>query len=306
MRIVLIGQAAFAEKALETLHARGEEIVQVFVPPDAPGGRPDPLKVKALELGLPLSQPPSFRGEREFAQFRALEADLIVMAFVTLIVPERILYLPRFKSICFHPSLLPRHRGASAINWAIIEGDGETGVTWFWPDRGIDTGPVLIQRSVPIGPADTTGSLYFNSLFPLGIETMVEAIDQIAAGTAPATVQDESLASYEAPCRDEHAAIDFRLPAQAVYNLVRGCDPQPGAFATCAGRRLRLYDALLETSGPTGTPGTVISIDSAGMRIALDGAVMLVRRARFDSSPKKVAPAELAAANEIVAGVRLE
>jgi methionyl-tRNA formyltransferase len=306
VRIVLIGQAAFAEKALETLHARGEQIVQVFVPPDAPGGRPDPLKAKALELGLPLSQPPSFRGEREFAQFRALEADLIVMAFVTLIVPERILYLPRFKSICFHPSLLPRHRGASAINWAIIEGDGETGVTWFWPDRGIDTGPVLIQRRVPIGPADTTGSLYFNSLFPLGIETLVEAIDQIAAGTAPAMVQDESLASYEAPCRDEHAAIDFRLPAQAVYNLVRGCDPQPGAFATHAGRRLRLYDALLETSGPTATPGTVIGIDSAGMRIALDGAAMLVRRARFDSSPKKVAPAELAAANEIVTGVRLE
>ncbi|HEY1849495.1 MAG TPA: methionyl-tRNA formyltransferase [Candidatus Binataceae bacterium] len=306
MRIVLIGQAAFAEKALETLHARGEEIVQVFVPPDAPGGRPDPLKVKALELGLPLSQPPSFRGEREFAQFRALEADLIVMAFVTLIVPERILYLPRFKSICFHPSLLPRHRGASAINWAIIEGDGETGVTWFWPDRGIDTGPILIQRRVPIGPADTTGSLYFNSLFPLGIETMVEAIDQIAAGTAPALVQDERLASYEAPCRDEHAAIDFRSPAQAVYNLVRGCDPQPGAFATYAGRRLRLYDALLETNGPTGTPGTVISIDGAGMRIALDGAAMLVRRARFDSSSKKVAPAELAAANEIVTGVRLE
>jgi methionyl-tRNA formyltransferase len=306
VRIVLIGQAAFAEKALETLHARGEEIVQVFVPPDAPGGRPDPLKVKALELGLPLSQPPSFRGEREFAQFRALEADLIVMAFVTLIVPERILYLPRFKSICFHPSLLPRHRGASAINWAIIEGDGETGVTWFWPDRGIDTGPVLIQRRVPIGPADTTGSLYFNSLFPLGIETMVEAIDQIAAGTAPAVVQDERLASYEAPCRDEHAAIDFSLPAQAVYDLVRGCDPQPGAFATLVGRRLRLYDALLETSGPAETPGTVISIDGAGMRIALDGAAMLVRRARFDSSPKKVAPAELAAANEIATGVRLE
>ena len=306
MRIVLIGQAAFAEKALETLHARGEEIVQVFVPPDAPGGRPDPLKAKALELGLPLSQPSSFRGEREFNQFRALEADLIIMAFVTIIVPERILYLPRFKSICFHPSLLPRHRGASAINWAIIEGDAETGVTWFWPDRGIDTGPVLIQRRIPIGPAETTGSIYFNALFPLGIETMVEAVDQIAAGTAPAIEQDESQATYEAPCRDEHAAIDFRQPAQAVYNLVRGCDPQPGAFAALAGRRLRLYDAVLETSARPGRPGTVSSIDREGMRIALDGASMLVRRARFDSSPKKVAPADLAAANEIAVGARLE
>jgi methionyl-tRNA formyltransferase len=306
VRIVLIGQAAFAEKALAALHARGEQIVQVFVPPDTPGSRPDPLKTKALELGLPVSQPASFRGEREFEQFRALEAELIVMAFVTMIVPERILYAPRFKSICFHPSLLPKHRGASAINWAIIEGDAETGVTWFWPDRGIDTGPILIQRRVPIGPADTTGSLYFNSLFPLGIETMIEAIDQIKSGTAASVEQDESLATYEAPCRDEHAAIDFRRPAQAIYDLVRGCDPQPGAFATLGGRRLRLYDAILESGGKSDAPGTIVGIDQAGMRVALGDATMLVRRARFDSSAKKVAPADLAAANEIIAGARLE
>jgi methionyl-tRNA formyltransferase len=306
VRIVLIGQAVFAERALETLHARDEEIVQVYAPPDSPGSRPDQLKAKALALGLPLSQPASFRGEREFDQFRALDADLAIMAFVTIIVPERILYAPRFKTICFHPSLLPRHRGASAINWAIIEGDAETGVTWFWPDRGIDTGPILIQRRVPVGPTENTGSLYFNSLFPLGIETMVEAVDQIAAGKAPATPQDESLATYEAPCRDEHAAIDFRKPARAIYNLVRGCDPQPGAFATLGGRRLRLYDALLETGSSANVSGTILLIDADGMRIALDGASMLVRRARFDSSPKKVAPAELAAANEIALGARLE
>jgi len=306
VRIVLIGQAAFAEQALEALHARGEEIVQVYAPPDLPGGRPDPLKAKALALGLPLSQPASFRGEREYEQFQALEADLAIMAFVTLIVPERILYAPRFKTICFHPSLLPRHRGASAINWAIIEGDDETGVTWFWPDRGIDTGPILIQRRVPIGASDTTGLLYFNTLFPLGIETMIEAVDQISKGSASATAQDESIATYEAPCRDEHGAIDFRRPARAVYNLVRGCDPQQGAFAMLGGRRLRLYEAQLETNDRVCAPGTIVTLDDQGMRVALEGASMLVRKARFDSSPKKVAPAELAAANEIVVGARLE
>jgi methionyl-tRNA formyltransferase len=306
VRIVLIGQAAFAEKALEALHARGDEIVHVFAPPDAPGARPDPLKTKALELGLPLSQPASFRGEREFDQIRGLDADLAIMAFVTIIVPERILYAPRFKTICFHPSLLPRHRGASGINWAIIDGDAETGVTWFWPDRGIDTGPILIQRRVPIGPSDTTGSLYFNSLFPLGIETMIEAVESIGAGNAQSTPQDESLATYEAPCRDEHAAIDFGQPARTVHNLVRGCDPQPGAFANLAGRRLRLYDAILEAGGGAEVPGTVIRVDRDGMRIALHDASMLVRRARFDPNPKKVAPAELAAANEIANGARLE
>jgi methionyl-tRNA formyltransferase len=278
----------------------------VYAPPDIAGSRPDPLKAKALALGLPLSQPASFRGEREYEEFRALDADLAIMAFVTIIVPERILYAPRFKTICFHPSLLPRHRGASAINWAIIEGDEETGVTWFWPDRGIDTGPILIQRRVPIGAADTTGSLYFNALFPLGIETMIEAVDQIAKGGAPATKQDESRATYEAPCRDEHAAVDFGKPARTVYNLVRGCDPQPGAFAMLGGRRLRLYDAQFEPNGGACAAGTVVSVDDQGMRVALDGASMLVRKARFDSSPKKVAPAELAAAKEIAVGARLE
>jgi methionyl-tRNA formyltransferase len=305
VRIVLIGQAAFAEKALDELHAHGQEIVHVFAPPDT-AGRLDPLKTKALELGLPLSQPASLRGEREFEQIRMLNADLAIMAFVTIIVPERILYAPRFKTICFHPSLLPRHRGASAINWAIIDGDAETGVTWFWPDRGIDTGPILIQRRVPIGPADTTGSLYFNSLFALGIETMLEAVDRIAVGDAPSTPQDESLATYEAPCRDEHAAIDFNRPAREIHNLVRGCDPQPGAFGTLAGRRLRLYDALLEAGGNTDAPGTIVGIDRDGMRITLRDASMLVRRARFDLNPKKSAPAELAAVNEIAVGARLE
>ena len=304
MRIVLIGQAAFAEKALETLHARGETIVHVYAPPDEPGGRPDPLKRKALELNLPLSQPASFRGEEEFARFKALDADLAVMAFVTIIVPERVLYAPRFRTICFHPSLLPRHRGASAINWAIIQGDAETGVTWFWPDRGIDTGPILIQRRVPIGPADSTGSLYFNTLFPLGIETMTEAIDLIRAGNPPAVAQDERLATYEAPCRDEHAEIDFRKPAREVHNLVRGCDPQPGAFTAFGGRRLRLYDAAALGAPADAPPGSIVAIDEQAMTIALNGGSLVVRRARFDPSPKKVSPAELAAAGELRVGAR--
>jgi methionyl-tRNA formyltransferase len=304
LRIVLIGQAAFAEKALETLHARGETIVHVYAPPDEPGGRPDPLKRKALELNLPLSQPASFRGEAEFARFKALDADLAVMAFVTIIVPERVLYAPRFRTICFHPSLLPRHRGASAINWAIIQGDAETGVTWFWPDRGIDTGPILIQRRVPIGPADSTGSLYFNTLFPLGIETMTEAIDLIRAGNPPAVAQDERLATYEAPCRDEHAEIDFRKPAREVHNLVRGCDPQPGAFTALGGRRLRLYDAAALGAPADAPPGSIVAIDEQAMTIALNGGSLVVRRARFDPSPKKVSPAELAAAGELRVGAR--
>ncbi len=306
MRIALIGQAAFAEKVLEGLHSRGEEIVHVFAPPDAPGGRADPLKVKALALGLPLSQPASFRGDAALTHFKSLEADLAILAFVTIIVPEPILYAPRFKSICFHPSILPRHRGASAINWAIIQGDSETGVTVFWPDKGIDTGPILLQKRAPIGPADTTGSLYFNALFPLGVETVLESVDLIKAGNPPAIVQDESLATYEPPCRDAHAQVDFTKPAREVCDLVRGCDPQPGAYANLSGKRMRLYSPALEPVTAGAAPGTIMSIDERGMAVALAGATMVIKQVRIEPAAKKVAPKELADTGELVAGSRLE
>jgi len=305
LRIALLGQAAFAEKALEALVKHGDEIVHVFAPPDPPAGKADPLKVRALELGLPLSQPESFRKDpTALERFKALNADLAILAFVTIIVPEPILYLPRHRSICFHPSLLPRRRGASAINWAIIKGDHETGVTWFWPDAGIDTGPILIQKRVPITESDTTGSIYFNKLFPLGIETMIEAVDLIQAGKAPALVQDESQATYEPPCRDEHAKIDFARPAREVFNLIRGCDPQPGAYAELDGKRIRLYDAALEATRADATPGTIVTIAADAMRVALGGGTQIaVKRARIDPSPRKVAPGEL---GELRVGARLK
>jgi methionyl-tRNA formyltransferase len=305
LRITLIGQAAFAAKALEVIQTRGDEIVHVFAPPDAAEGRVDPLKSKALELGLPLSQPPSFRSDSVYEHFKSLDADLAVMAFVTIIVPERILYAPRHRSICFHPSLLPRHRGASAIAWTLIHGDSETGVTWFWPDKGIDTGPILVQRRAPIGPNETTGSLYFNTLFPMGIETLRESLDLIAAGNPPRVAQDEALATYEPICRDEHARIDFATSGPQVHNLIRGCDPQPGAHAMLNGRRLRLYEPHLEPE-ISGEPGTIISANAAGLRIALRGASVSVGRVRVEPSPKKVAPADLAASGELRAGAKLE
>jgi len=162
----------------------------------------------------------------------------------------------------------------------------------------------VIQRRVPIEEGDTTGSLYFNRLFPLGIETMIEAVDLIRAGKAPATTQDERLATYEPICRDEHAKVDFGKPAREVYNLIRGCDPQPGAFASVAGKRLRLYEAALEAAAPDASAGTIIDIDGSAMRIALSGATLAVKRVRLEPSPKKVAPNELG--SDLVVGTRLE
>jgi methionyl-tRNA formyltransferase len=305
LRIALIGQAAFAEKALDALLKHGDEIVHVFSPPDPPAGRPDALTAKARELKLPLSQPTSFKTDAAAEHFIALEADLAVLAFVTLIVPERVLYAPRHQSICFHPSLLPRHRGASSINWTLIAGDKETGVSWFWPDKGLDTGPILLQKKIPVEPNDTVGSIYFNRLFPLGIESMIEAIELVKNGRAPRLAQDESKATYEPICRDEHARVDFSKPANEVHNLIRGCDPQPGSFADAEGRRIRLYEPSLEASSASAAPGTIVSIGGDGMKIALDGGTITIKRARIEPEAKKVAPAELASSGAIREGMRL-
>ncbi len=305
LRIALIGQAAFAEKALDALLKHGDEIVHVFSPPDPPSGRPDALTAKARELKLPLSQPTSFKTDAAADQFKALEADLAVLAFVTLIVPERVLYAPRHQSICFHPSLLPRHRGASSINWTLIAGDSETGVSWFWPDKGLDTGPVLLQKKIPVEPNDTVGAIYFNRLFPLGIDSMIEAVDLIKSGRAPRIAQDESKATYEPICRDEHARLDFSKPAQAVHNLIRGCDPQPGSYAELEGRRIRLYEPSLEIGDTGGTPGTIVSVGGEGMKIALAGGTLTIKRARIEPEGKKVAPSELVTAGAIREGMRL-
>ncbi len=305
MRIALIGQAAFAEKALDSLLKHSDEIVQVFAPPDPPAGRPDALAAKARELKLPLSQPTSFKTDEAFEQIKALDADLAVLAFVTLVVPERVLYAPRHQSICFHPSLLPRHRGASSINWTLIAGDAETGVTWFWPDKGLDTGPILLQKKIPVEPNDTVGTIYFNRLFPLGIDSMVEAIELIKSGGAPRIVQDESKATYEPICRDEHAKVDFSKPANVVHNLIRGCDPQPGSYAEAEGRRIRLYEPSLQSGGASAESGTIVAIDVDGMKIALAGGILTIKRARLDTEAKKVAPADLASSGAIRVGMRL-
>jgi len=280
MRIILIGQAAFAEKSLEKIVSKGDEVVAVYCPPDLPNGKFDPVKQKALDLGVPVRQHKSFKAPEVREEFIALNADLAILAFVSFIVPQRVFSVPRLGSICFHPSLLPQYRGASAINWALIKGETVTGLTLFWVDRGIDTGPILLQKEVPVDPEDTTGSLYFNKIFPLGIEAIGEAVDLIKRGNPPRIVQDESKASYDPPCRDEHAKIDWSKPAVEVHNLIRGCDPQPGAHTTYDGKQLRIFDVRLQRGAPASLPGQIIHIGADEIAIALNGGSLAVKRVR--------------------------
>jgi len=291
VRILLVGQAAFAAEVLQRLEAAGETIAGVVCPPDAPG-KPDPLKQAAEARGVPVQQFRSLKTPEARRAFEEARADLAALVYVTQIVPEPLLRLPRLTSICFHPSLLPRYRGGSAIAWQLIRGETRTGVTVFWPDAGIDTGPVLLQREAPVDPDDTAGTLYYRTLYPLGVQAVVDAVALIREGRAPRIPQDESLASYDPLCRDEHAAVDWARPAAEVHNLIRGCDPQPGAHTVWRDARLRLYESRRVPGKAGAAPGTVLAIGGEGITVACgDGAV---RCARGRDGGTKAAAAELA------------
>jgi methionyl-tRNA formyltransferase len=300
MRIIVAGQGPFGTKVLETLVQKGEEVVGVFCPPDKRG---DAMRDLAERSGIPVFQPNQMRDPQVYPDFSGLHPDLAVLAFVTDIIPQRLLRVPSLGTICYHPSLLPRHRGASAINWAIIQGEGRTGLTIFWVDEGIDTGPILLQKEVEIGPDDTTGALYFNSLFPMGVEEMLEAVQLIREGKAPRIPQNEPDATYEPPCNDTVAAIDWKKPAETLYNLIRGCDPQPGAHTTIKGKKVRFYDARVRIEATGKPPGEILAIEKGGLRVTVRDACIVIGKLRIDKG-EKVGPMEFAQSVDLKEGDR--
>jgi methionyl-tRNA formyltransferase len=303
MRIVCIGQAAFGEKVLKKLTERGEEIVAVYTPPDTAGKR-NPLKDFAIQMGIAVFQPRSMRAPEVYEEYTRLKPDLNVMAFVTSILPDSILNYPRMGTIQYHPSLLPKHRGGSAINWAIINGETKTGITIFWPDRGVDTGPILLQKEVGISPDDTVGSLYFEKLFPLGVEALMEAIELIKKGVAPRIPQDESQATYEGLCTENDAIINWSAPIDRVYNLIRGTNPQPGATTCFRGRTLKIFDAKPICDIAGNLPGQIVDIGADGFTVSLKRGAILVQKVQMNKSSKAEAT-EFARQARLAPGDRL-
>jgi methionyl-tRNA formyltransferase len=308
MRIVVHGQQAFGKAVLEALLKRGENVVAVYVAPEKEGQKPDPLKEAALAAKLPVYQPASYRKPDVWEEFRALKPDLQVMAFVTLFVPEEFLNIPTKGSIQYHPSLLPRYRGPSAINWPIIQGDAETGLSIFWPDSGLDTGDVLLQKTTPISADDSLGSVYFDRLFPMGVEAMLESVDLVKAGKAPRIKQDHGQATYEGRCTADNARIDWGKPWRQVHNLIRGCNPAPGAWTTLAGKTLQVFESkplpAVDPKGIAGKMGEVVVVEADGFTVACaDGRIKVLRVKPADGG--KVAAGEFAAAANLAAGTRL-
>ena len=287
MRIIVHGQEAFGKAVAERLLARGENVVAVFCAPDKEGKSKDPLAAFAQEKGLPVHQPNTWRTPEALALMRSYEPDLCVMAYVTLFVPKPVLDAPRLGTIQYHPSLLPLHRGPSSINWPIAMGRTRTGLTIFWPDEGLDEGPILLQKEVDIGPDETLGDVYFKKLFPMGVDAIIEAVDLVRAGHAPKIPQDPSRKTYESWFTKDIAQIDWSKPVAEVYNLIRAANPAPGAWGTIKGVKLDLYDSA-KVAG-SGRPGEILAIDGSGVTIAANGGAILAKRVRAPGGQKLAA-----------------
>src|SRR3977135_3881648 len=307
MRIVVHGQQAFGKAVLETLIKRGENVVATYVAPEKPGQKTDPLKDAALAAKLPVYQPASYRKAEVGEEFRAIKPALQVMAFVTLLVPEEFLNIPTHGSIQYHPSLLPAYRGPSAINWPIIKGETETGLSIFWPDNGLDTGDVLIQKTTPISGTDTLGSVYFDRLFPMGVEAMLEAVDLVKAGKARRIKQDEAKATYEGRCGPDNAHIDWGRPWQEIDRVIRGCNPAPGAWSTLDGKTLKIFEAkpmpAKDPKGIAGKMGEIVAVEADGITVVCADGRFKGARVQPDGA-KKIEAAEWAKSANIEKGAK--
>ena len=304
MRIVVHGQQAFGEAVLERLLERQEDIVAVCTAPDKEGRPLDPVKELALEKGLPVHQPASWKTPESLALMQSFNADVCIMAYVLLFIPEAVLNAPRLGSFQYHPSLLPMHRGPSSINWPIAMGSTRTGLTIFWPDDGLDEGPVLMQKECDIGPDETLGDIYFKQLFPMGVDAMIESLDLVKAGTAPKQVQNLDEGSYESWYGKAQAEIDWSKSAAEVYNTIRAANPQPGAWTTVDGVTLQIYDSRL-VDNVEGEAGTAAKVNENGILVcAGDNAGVLISRVR-PAGDAKISAIKHAAASKIQAGTRL-
>ena len=294
MRIAIIGQQDFGKAALEAFLARGDDVAAVFCAPEK--GRPDPLRLAAEAAGITVHQFPKLTDPEAQDALRAANVQIGVMAYVTQFVPQDFCNIPKFGMIQFHPSLLPLHRGASSMSWSIILGRTETGFSIFRPTDGLDEGPVILMRSVPIEPEDTLGTLYFGKIFPMGVAALVEVADMVIAGKAPALAQYEPNAGYEGIIRDAESCINWANHVDITYNLIRGCNPAPGAWTTHEGKKLFLFEStkriartFSEVKGKK--IGQVVAQNGSSLVIHGQGGFIEVHRIRPDGG-KKVAAAE--------------
>lgn len=298
MRIVFMGTPDFAVPSLKALIASGHEVCGVFTQPDKPKSRgmklqPSPVKEHSLSIGLPVFQPAKMRDGEALGILRELEPELIVVAAYGKILPPEILELPRLGCVNVHSSLLPKYRGAAPINWAILNGEDETGVTIMYMAEGLDTGDILAQRSTPININENAAEL-FSRLADLGAELLIEVLEQLDRGTAAAVPQDDNLSCYAPMLSKELSPMDWAKTARQLHDQVRGLYPWPAATAILDTVRCKIVRTGLPGEHSGQVPGTVLQADKRGLRISCgDGEVLEILELQPDGKKAMAASAFL-------------
>jgi methionyl-tRNA formyltransferase len=309
-RIVFMGTPEFAVSALKALIEGPNQIVAVVTQPDRPRGRgrklmPSPIKVLAEKAGIAVLQPEKARSPEFLSQVRELDPDILVVAAYGQIFPQELLDIPRIMPINVHGSLLPKYRGAAPIQWAIIQGDIKTGITIMEMDAGMDTGPILLQKALSIGPEETFGELY-ERMAGLGAGLLVQALEELHKGTLKPIYQPEEGISYAPSIKPEMARLDWSQPARRISCMVRALDPRPGAYTLWNGQRLRLYmPFVIEMDAKDMEPGTVCRVGEDGMVIVTGDGCLGIRELQWPGK-RRMPCAEFLRGRPIPVGARFE
>ncbi|HWM87080.1 MAG TPA: methionyl-tRNA formyltransferase [Kofleriaceae bacterium] len=308
LRLVFMGSPEFALPSLRAVMAR-HQVALVMTQPDKPAGRghrltAPPVKRVADEAGLSVLQPRSARSADVADALRATEADLAVVVAYGKILPRAVLDAFPRGCVNVHASLLPAYRGAAPIQWSIIRGERETGITIMKLDEGMDTGPMLLSRREPIRDTDTAGSLA-QRLAEIGAEALIEALAQIEAGTSVETPQDQSLATYAPLLSKSHGHVDWTLTAGEVRDLIRGADPWPGAATSLGGEPLKLYGAVAaERKEGQGGPGQVMGLDARGVMVGCGAGAVVIAELQAPGG-RRMPASELARGRGLAVGTNL-
>lgn len=288
MKIAFMGTPDFAVTSLCKLIEKGYQVEMVVTQPDRPRGRgkkvqPPPVKLLAQEHGISIAQPESVKDKGFIEELRDINPDVIVVVAFGQILPEEILNLPPLGCVNVHASLLPKYRGAAPINWSIINGERFTGITTMYMDKGMDTGDMVYQQRIEIGPEETAGQLH-DRLAALGAEVLVKTLEDIIKGTAPRIPQNHSQATYAPQLSRDDGRVDWNQPAEKIYNLIRGTDPWPGCFTFYEGIRMKIWKAKVLNIDSVGQAGTIINISSDGLTVKAGKGQIAIQEIQMPSS----------------------
>jgi methionyl-tRNA formyltransferase len=308
-RIIFMGTPAFAVPSLMSLLQGPDEVVAVVTQPDRPSGRgkkdmPGPVKIAAQNAGIPVLQPERVRSPDFIEVLKTASPDLLVVVAYGQILPQAVLDVPRIMPINVHGSLLPKYRGAAPIQWAILNGEKETGISIMQMDAGMDTGPVLLEKMIPIGMDDTAGGL-IERLSVLGAEALMQAISMLKNNTAVAVQQPEEGINYAPPLKPDAARIDWTRSAKEIHCLIRAFDPKPGAYTSLGGERLKLFRPSIMDGCEKAVPGTVINADENGITIATGDGCLIIHEL-FLAGKKRLPAAEFLRGRPIPKGMRFD